>query len=525
MGTGTLALLLMLNTLGATDAPTALKERSIASPCNLSANVADVQEVVLFVSIDQGRVWSRAAAIRPTDRFFAYQAPSDGVYLFNIAVVYKNGTQVPADVGQTPVQQKVIFDTVKPVVRIVSAERFGEEVVVAWDIQEANPDLASLKLEYRPADVAASGFGYPVAVNPGMAGSARFRANTPGPITVKLSIQDTAGNLGWAEKSIGVAANAIGGVTPVPNQITQTVNSVPVGQAPGVMTSNSAPAPQFDVPGVHPLMPPPAEPLAPSNGPVPVASSLRNAPSRDPGFAFTQTSAQSTSRRTDLPEIHFTKEPQVTVDYEIEHQGPSGISKVEVYLTQDDGRTWMKWQDLTRTEAGRGDLTPATTLPVTLRLPERDGLYGYRIVPYSGVQLSNGAPQNGDAPEIRIYADRTAPFVEMFKPEPDAKDANVLMLQWRANDTNLSDQPIRIYWSETGNGDWKSVITSVDGTHANTGRYAWTVPPGLPLKVFLKITAEDKAGNIGEAVTPQPLAVDLHKPVGRIRAIAGKPKA
>ena len=40
----------------------------------------------------------------------------------------------------------------------------------------------------------------------------------------------------------------------------------------------------------------------------------------------------------------------------------------------------------------------------------------------------------------------------------------------------------------------------------------------------MKITAEDKAGNVAEAITAEPLAVDLHKPVGRIRAIAGKPK-
>lgn len=395
-----------------------------------------------------------------------------------------------------------------------------------WDIQEANPDLASLKLDYRPSDVAASGFGYPVAVNPGMTGSARFRPNTPGPITVKLAIQDTAGNLGWAEKAVGVAGNAIAGVTPV-SPITQAVNNVPAGQAPGMTTSHSAPAPQFDSPGVQPLMPPPAESLPPSTGPVPVASSLRSAPSRDPAFGFStaSTSAQTTSRRSDLPEIHFTKDPQVTIEYEIENQGPSGISKVEVYLTRDDGRTWMKWQDLTRTEAGHVDSTPDKILPVTLRLPEPDGLYGFRIVPYSGVQLSHGAPQNGDAPEIRIYADRTAPFVEMFKPEPDAKDTNVLVLQWRANDTNLAETPIRIYWSETANGDWKSLVSSMDGSVANTGRYAWTVPPGLPLRVFLKITAEDKSGNIGEAITPQPLAVDLHKPVGRIRAIAGKPKS
>lgn len=524
MGTGTLTLLLMLNTIGAVDAPTALKDRSIAIPCNLAANPADIQEVLLFVSIDQGRIWSRAGAIRPTDRFFAFQAPSDGAYWFNIAVVYKNGTQVPADVGQCPVQQKVIFDTVKPGVRIVSADRFGEEVVVTWEIQELNPDLVSLKLDYRPADVAASGFGYPVAVNPGMSGSARFRANTPGPVIVKLSIQDTAGNLGWAEKLVGQPGANAAGAGPMPSGITQAVNNVPAGLAPGTTTSYSAPQVAMEVPGVQPLTPPPAESLAQGHHSVAVASSLRSAPRGDAGFVFAPAQSQSSSRRMDLPEVHYTKEPQVTVDYEIEHQGPSGISKVEIYLTQDDGRTWMKWQDLTRTEAGRGESTPSTTLPVTLRLPERDGLYGFRIVPYSGVQLSMGPPQNGDAPEVRVYADRTAPFVEMFKPEPDAKDANILHLQWRASDVNLADQPIRIYWSDSPNGDWKPVVASGDGACANTGKYAWAVPPGLPLRVFLKMTAEDKAANVGEATTPQPLAIDLHKPVGRIRAIAGKPK-
>lgn len=522
MGTGTLAFLLMLNAVGFADAPTALKDRSIAIPCNLTANPADVQEIVLYSSIDQGRQWSRAGAIRPTDKFFAYQAPTDGVYWFNIAVVYKNGSQVPADINQTPVQQKVVFDTAKPIVKIISADRVGEEVIVTWDIQEANPDLATLKLDYRPAEVASSGFGYPVAVNPGMAGSARFRANNAGPLTVKLAIQDTAGNLGWAEKNIGVAGNVVPGVAP----ITQAVNNVPVGRTPGVVTSMSAPAPNFDAP---PLMPPPAETLAPAVGPITVANSLRTAPqSRDNGFVLTSApgNSASISRRTDLPEIHYTKEPQVTIEYEIESQGPSGVSKIEVYLTRDDGKTWMKWQDLTRTEAGRGDVTQERVLPVTLRLPEPDGLYGFRIVPYSGVQLSHGAPQNGDAPEVRILADRTAPFIELFKPEPDAKDPNVLVLQWRATDANLTDQPIRIFWSDSANGEWKPVVTStIDGSVANNGRYAWNVPAGLPLKVFLKITAEDKSGNIGEAVTPQPLAVDLHKPIGRIKAIAGKPKS
>jgi hypothetical protein len=158
MGTGALALWLLMGVGAAGDAPFPMKDRTISIPYNLSVNPAEVSEVVLYVSIDQGRVWSRAAVIRPTDRAFAFQAPTDGVYWFNVAVVYRNGSQVPADGSQSPVQQKVIFDTQKPLVRLTSADRLGDEVIVNWEIQEPNADLASLKLEYRALDASAGGF-------------------------------------------------------------------------------------------------------------------------------------------------------------------------------------------------------------------------------------------------------------------------------------------------------------------------------------------------------------------------------
>jgi hypothetical protein len=50
------------------------------------------------------------------------------------------------------------------------------------------------------------------------------------------------------------------------------------------------------------------------------------------------------------------------------------------------------------------------------------------------------------------------------------------------------------------------------------------VPSTVPLKVFLRITAEDKAGNVAEAITPSTLVVDLHKPVGRFKGIVGAKK-
>lgn len=502
MGTGTLAMWLLLGSLGAGEPPFPMKDRTISIPYNLSVNPAEISEVVLFVSIDQGRSWSRAGSIKPTDKAFPFQAPTDGEFWFNVAVVYRNGNQVPADVKQTPPQQKVLFDSQKPMVRIGSVERVGDEVIVQWDIQESNPDLATLKLEYRPTDASAGGFWFSVPANPGLTGQARFRANTPAPITVKLSIQDMAGNLGWVERPIGTGNSA----TPTPNQgVMQTTSyntATNPNNAPLTPPQGVEPLPMMETPSVH------QTPLATSQRNTATTSNRLETPPATFG-----------SSRNDLPEIIHTNEPQVTIDYEIEKQGPSGISKVEVFLTQDEGRTWMKWQELVRND-GNG---PAESLPVMIRLPEREGLFGFRIVPYSGSQLSVGAPQAGDAPEVRIQLDKSVPYVELFKPEADPKDPNVLILQWRATDANLTRAPIRIFYSDNANGEWKAVngggLESTAPGLPNTGRHAWVLPPGLPLKVYLKIVAEDKAGNIGEAVTPQPVVVDLHKPIGRVKGV------
>jgi hypothetical protein len=146
-------------------------------------------------------------------------------------------------------------------------------------------------------------------------------------------------------------------------------------------------------------------------------------------------------------------------------------------------------------------------------------LYGFRIIPFSGSQLSIGAPQSGDAPEVRIQLDKSMPHVDLFKPEADPKDPNVLILHWKASDPNLTRSPITVFYSENPNGEWKPVVSGMDHSLPNTGKHAWVLPPNMPLKVYLKICAEDKAGNIGEAITPQPIVVDLHKPIGRIKAV------
>jgi hypothetical protein len=210
------------------------------------------------------------------------------------------------------------------------------------------------------------------------------------------------------------------------------------------------------------------------------------------------------------------------LSYQVDQRGPSGISRVDLWVTRDDGRTWVWWSQ----HAGNDP-----TIRVNLGIPSNtqpEGAYGFRLVPVSGAGLSDATPAPGDAPDVRVVVDVTAPAVRIFPPTSDPADPSALVLQWEASDRNFGDEPITLEWSDTPAGPWRPVAGAGDGPVvqvgaastarkvANAGRYAWRVPPGLPPRVYLKVTARDAAGNATEQVTREPLLIDLTKPRARI---------
>ena len=55
----------------------------------------------------------------------------------------------------------------------------------------------------------------------------------------------------------------------------------------------------------------------------------------------------------------------------------------------------------------------------------------------------------------------------------------------------------------------------------NTGSFAWLLPTGLTThRAYLRVTAWDAAGNRFEAVTRDPVLIDLSKPRAKIQGIA-----
>src|SRR5262249_5460996 len=131
MATGFLALLAIMGATGASGDVWHIKDRNISIPIRVRADrQAEIAELILYVSIDQGKVWSRAGRATPDMAAFPDSAASDGQYWFNVVVVDKAGKNDPPDPNAAPPQLKVQIDTQKPVLRFISADRAGDEVTV-----------------------------------------------------------------------------------------------------------------------------------------------------------------------------------------------------------------------------------------------------------------------------------------------------------------------------------------------------------------------------------------------------------
>jgi hypothetical protein len=195
------------------------------------------------------------------------------------------------------------------------------------------------------------------------------------------------------------------------------------------------------------------------------------------------------------------KSHRFEVNYRIDDVGPSGVSAVELFITQNNGQKWWKYGD----DADKQS-------PFVVEVPE-DGVYGFAIRVRSGAGLADDPPQPGEEPSVVIVVDRTPPTVQLHPIQQGAGgQMNKLTISWRIADDNPSDKPISLAYSANPNGPWEPIC----GWQPDTGSYAWTVGQGVPTRLYVRLVARDAAGNHSFVDTPQPLLVDLSKPTARI---------
>lgn len=522
-----------------------MKSRNLAFDLNVDGDQKSaIHSIELYVSRDNSGVWELGNTATPDAKSILYTAKDDGVYLVNMVIVYKSGVRDPADVTKAAPLQKLLVDATPPAVRL-TAERKGDDVAVAWSVDDRNPADAKTKLEWKPtgdSELAWKG----VTISSADRRSATF---SPGPVangvTVRVRVQDAAGNVTTETKDVGsggsVTAFTPPGAVPAPdlkplNKDNSLVLPVlePAGGAPSafakppapVMDLTKPPAPVVDLtkaplPSITPpSIAPPTLASPPVLAPAPTA-----APQPAPLVSGAGVGgAAAPTPAAEAPGVKVVNFLKFDVPYQLE-AGPSGISKIELYVTRDDGKTWSKWS------VHDGEQKPLRVALDTRSNVQPEGAYGFRLVPISGAGISDQPPAEGSAPDFRVLVDLSPPLIKVYAPEADAARPGVLTLKWEVKDKNPLKDGVAIGWSETLAGPWKAIggegVTAVvAGAGAespvrlpDTGSYAWKLPEKVPAKVYLRMTAWDAAGNKSEVTTPNPVLVDLTKPRAKIQDI------
>jgi hypothetical protein len=511
----------------------ALNQTKVRFPLNINlARRQEISQIKLYVSSDRGLSWQQEAVVAPDQDAVYFYAPRDGEYWLQVATVSRNGKQEPDNIYRVPPGRiaKVLIDTLKPLVRITAAQRQADEIAVAWEIQEDHPDPASLKLEYQTAGSSALTWT-PAAAPAALIGQARIYVPVPQAVRLRLQMKDRAGNLSVAEAEVA----GLGGITPTAFMPAGQTAALTTPPAPGLVTPPGPPP----APAAAAAQPAPAPPAAP-----PVDKAWAGVPPPPPGAGQAEPPAPQRSEATprvvassdalpppaaapaappaveaaakQLPQLQVVNTKIVTMKYQLDKIGPSGVGAVELWLTPDDGATWMPFADDPKAEVK----APGATIERTVELPG-EGVYGFRLVVKSKAGLGDPPPRAGDLPEMRVEVDLTPPLAKLYEPVPDPQHPNTLLFTWKCEDKNLAQSAVTLEWAERRDGTWQVIAA---GLPSQPSQYSWQLPATMPVHVYLRMRVRDNAGNEQVVVTAEPQLVDLAKPVGRLVSISATPR-
>lgn len=165
-----------------------LNRRSFQIPIRVSRERRDaVRQLMLIVSRDEGATWEVCKTAASDAKSFEFAAERDGRYQFRVEAVDAQGRVDRS--GDRGASMIVHVDTVRPEVELTLQKRTGE-TVVTWRIIEENPDLKTMKLEYR---LVGGGTWGPLPTGQRLSGVAAF--HHAGEVAeVRMRVADLAGN-------------------------------------------------------------------------------------------------------------------------------------------------------------------------------------------------------------------------------------------------------------------------------------------------------------------------------------------
>ncbi len=479
---------------------------------------ATLSAVRLYVKTPTG-AWTMHEEAPASVTRFTYRVPQDGEYWFNLQTVERNGRASPADVAQAPVAQRVVVDTQAPVIQgTVSATPEGD-FLLHCNAQDANPDVTSWKAFART-----EAGEMMLDAMPNQPGVFRLRGRDPVASPVRVTVSDLAGNVASKDFDVRnmVTTIASSRPTPAPSVIPQQLTQLPpITNPPPTNTLSARPDPAA-LPAAQPRfeVPPRVEPFSsPATNPAPAIPPGHTPQILNAGMPTpTVTTPLSTEPAAKPPAAAIAVDPskvgavprqlinttQASIDYRVDQVGPSGVGRVEIFLSPDQGQSWQRHRE-----------HAARRTPAEIDLPG-EGLFGVRIAITNGNGFGGSAPVRGDQPHCWIEVDTTSPFLQL-RPVEVLPQNGAIEIRWTATDKNLGADPVNLFFRTRPDAPWQVVARNVK----NDGVHRWSFPRDVGSQFHFKVEVADLAGNVARAETSAPVVLDMTEPRASVVGVTG----
>jgi len=416
-------------------------------PFNLDeADRGRIRDVLLFVKAGDD-AWRQQDTAAPTQAHFSFRAPRDGEYAFSVVVVDNAGNATPADVTRQPPSLIVVVDTQRPEIEVRESPTPGTGPWFRCQVSDANPDPTTVRLEYerpdgswRPLEPVAD--GREVFAFPGKQEWPDEREWTG---RVRATVADRAGNSTTRDFAFKPRAGFTS--SRVENRVEKPVSPALTTQEPA---STAAPRTASSVPR------------------------------------------------------EFVNSTHLALAYRVDQLGPSGVGKVEVWLTRDAGQTWTRaCEDSGKCNTVEFDVPGEAT-------------YGVVLVASNGNGVGDPPPVRGDAPDLWVEVDTTRPTAAFGGVRRGVgADAGCLIFTYEAHDKNLGAEPISLYSAPRREGPWTPIARGLK----NDGVYRWPVPRDAGSELYFRLEVLDLAGNITRVDLPERTVLDQARPRARVLGV------
>ena len=211
------------------------------------------------------------------------------------------------------------------------------------------------------------------------------------------------------------------------------------------------------------------------------------------------------------PGISAQRELDVTI--RATDAGPSGLARVQLVYSTDDGATWTPGPGITEAPFERIAFAAPT-----------DGAYQLALVATDEAGNANPAPSGKAGGTFALLVDTEQPNLSLRTPtgikavaaaaagRSVYKPGDEVSVTWQIKDANPKADGVSVFFQSQEGARWEPLATGL----APTDVFTFPIPDIATTTARVRVVAVDVAGNQGEVVSEAPLAIDNQVESGSI---------